>query len=259
MRPVLAFILRNWPLKLGAVFLATALYAGLVLAQNTRTFPARVPIEPVRPPAGASLLSSLPDVTLIRYRAPIDVAGSITNDDFHASVDLSKIVAEAGGTPVPVTVVLVAVNPRIEIIDWEPRRVTVRLDPVQTRTFPVTIDRSATPPGLSIGPSQVQPGIVSVSGVSSRVLSVRQVEGRVTIDASAINVDTEVDLQALDDQGNVVPQVELTPDRVHVKIEVARQLANRSVPVNPHLVGTPPAGYRIDSVSVRPRRDRADS
>ena len=45
-RLVLAFILRNWPLKLGAVFLATVLYAGLVLAQNTRTFPARVPIEP---------------------------------------------------------------------------------------------------------------------------------------------------------------------------------------------------------------------
>jgi YbbR domain-containing protein len=61
-----------------------------------------------------------------------------------------------------------------------------------------------------------------------------------------------VELQALDDRGEVVPQVEITPPRVHVKIDVAKELANRSVPIVPHLVGTPPTGYRVQSVTVRP-------
>ena len=169
-------------------------------------------------------------MTLVRYRAPIDVAGRISNDDFHASVDLSKIVAQAGrhtgagdghagrGEPAHRDHRLGAAA-----------RDRSRLDPVTTTQFPVTISRSGTPPGLTIGPTQTQPAIVTVRGASSLVQSIRRIEGRVTIDASAINVDTEVDLQALDDRGDVVSQLDIQPPRVHVKIEVAAT-ARRTAP-----------------------------
>ena len=41
---LLRLIIRNWPLKLGAIVLSTLLYSGLVLSQTTRDFPGSIPI-----------------------------------------------------------------------------------------------------------------------------------------------------------------------------------------------------------------------
>ena len=54
MRRVADLIFRNWPLKLGAVVLATILYSGLVLGQNVRTWTGTLPVDVIRPPAGAA-------------------------------------------------------------------------------------------------------------------------------------------------------------------------------------------------------------
>jgi YbbR domain-containing protein len=237
---------------LAAVVLASVLYAGLVVAQDTRSFLGPVAIVTVRAPTTATLLEPLGDVTAIRYRAPVDIAGRISAQSFHASADLSGIVPQDGGAPVQVGVRLVATDDRIQIIDFQPQIVTVRLDPVLEKTFQVSISRPGTPDGLTVGATDIQPGTVRVSGASSRVRSISKVEGNVTIDASAINVDTDVEIQPLDENGAVVNQVELQPERVHVKIEVAKELASRTVPVVPNVVGTPPAGFRVHAVTVEP-------
>lgn len=252
MRRALDLVARDWPLLLASLLVATVLYVGLVLSQNTRTWPARVPIDAVRPPTTASLLEPLGDVRVIRYRAPVDVASRITNDDFHASVDLSRIQPQAGGPPVQLGVSVVPTDPRVDIVDFEPKTVTVRLDPVLERAFQVTLDTGVRPRDLTIGIPQLRPGSVTVTGPSSRVGIIRRVQARVAIDASGINVDGDVAVVPLDDRGEVVTQVELQPDRVHVQIDVARELASRSVPVLPQLVGAPPPGYRVRSVSSEP-------
>ena len=53
---------------------------------------------------------------------------------------------------------------------------------------------------------------------------------RVAVDASGINIDQDVDLEAVDETGAVVPGVEVLPERAHVSIEVARQLAYATLP-----------------------------
>ena len=50
------FLVRNWPLKLAAIVLATALYSGLVLSQNARLWPNPVPIRAENQPENAFLL-----------------------------------------------------------------------------------------------------------------------------------------------------------------------------------------------------------
>ena len=76
-----------------------------------------------------------------------------------------------------------------------------------------------------------------VRGASSRVAAVQSVVARVAIDASGLNVDQDVDLEAIDDTGAPVPGVELIPQRVHVSIDVARELAYATLPVVPVLPG----------------------
>ena len=120
-------ITHNWPLKVAAVALATVLYASLALSQNARTWPGRVPIEAVDQPAGAFLLEGLGDVTSIRYYAPADVAARISSSDFQAIADLSSVTPSQGGAPVSVPVEVIALDPRIKVLDYQPDRVAVRV------------------------------------------------------------------------------------------------------------------------------------
>lgn len=251
MRRALAFLLRNWPLKLGALLLATVLYGGLVLSQNVRVWTGVLIVDVFRQPAGAVLLSDLDPVRQVRYRAPLDI-GVVSPDSFRASVDLSRVEAQAGGPPVEVAVSVITNNSRIQVVDYEPQTLQVRLDPVQTRQIAVTVNMGAVPEGLSVGNAQVEPSTVTARGASSRIAAIQSVTARVRIDASALNVDQQVDAVPIDAEGNEVPNVEIEPSRVRVRIPVARELANRTLPVVPQLSGDLAPGYEIVSISVEP-------
>ena len=250
MRRAAGFLLRNWPLKLGAVLLATVLYSGLVLSQNVRSWTGAVPVESIRPHPSAALLTDLEPVTLIRYRAPLDV-GVLSPNDFQATVDLSRVEAEEGGPPVTVPVTLIALDNRVQVVDFQPQSIQVRLDPVAERRVPVRVNHEE-PEGVDVGPPQTEPSEATARGASSRIAAVRAAEARVSIDASAIGIDRLVELVPVDEQGNQVPGVVLDPGQARVRIAVARELANLTLPVVVPLVGEPGAGHRIGGVQHEP-------
>jgi YbbR domain-containing protein len=252
-RLLLDFIVRNWPLKVAAVGLASVLYVGVALSENVRTWPGQVPIEVLDPPAGGSLLEVPGSVTSIRYRAPLDVASRLTTGSFRASIDLAEVQPAVGAPPVEVPVRLVPIDARVEIVDFSPRAVNVRLDQVGSRVISVTVDHGAVPEGLVLGPAQVDPTTVLARGASSRLAAVRNVVARVAVDASGLNVHQQADLEALDETGQPVPGIQLDPQRVEVRMEVAQQLAYASVPVIPTLSGEPAPGFRVASVRADPQ------
>jgi YbbR domain-containing protein len=225
---------------------------GVSLAQNDRTWPGQVPIEVLDPPRGAAVLDLPGTVSGIRYRAPIDVAVGLANGSFLASIDLSDVVPTAGGDPVPVPVRVIALDPRVQVLDYTPQSVNVRVDPLVTRPIVITVDRGTVPPGLALGPPVVSPASAILRGASSRVAAVQSVVARVAVDASGLNIDQDVDLQAVDETGAIVPGVEVLPERAHVSIEVARELAYATLPVVPVLSGGPAPGYRVSAVTATP-------
>jgi YbbR domain-containing protein len=244
------FLLRNWPLKLGAVAFATVLYSGLVLSQNVRVWTGTLPVDAIRPPAGATLLSDLDPVTTIRYRAPLDALVSVNT--FSATADLSGVEARPGGPAADVPIAVTALDSRVVIVGFSPDVVQVHLDPVETRQMTVSVNTGTVPEGLRLGPPQIEPSIVTVRGASSRVAAIRSIIARAPIDASALNVDRDVELQAIDEQGNAISNLEIEPERVRVRIAVARQLATRTLPVVPQLIGTLATGMRLAAVEVVP-------
>jgi YbbR domain-containing protein len=223
------------------------------LSENERTWPGAVPIEVLDPPAGAAVLDLPGSVTEIRYRAPIDAASQLTNGSFLASIDLGDVTPTTDGPPVPVAVRVTPLDPRVQVIDFAPRSVNVRVDQVVSRPMTVSVERGTVPEGLDLGAPVVTPATVILRGASSRVAAVQSVIAQVAIDASGLNVDQEVDLEAVDETGAPVPGVEIIPQRVHVAIDVARELAYATLPVVPVLTGDPADGYRVTDVSADPQ------
>jgi YbbR domain-containing protein len=116
----------------------------------------------------------------------------------------------------------------------------------------VTVEEGQVPQAVTVGPAQVDPQSVTLTGARSRVSSVREVAARVSIDATGLNVDQEVDLQAIDSNGTPVAGVQIQPSRARVRVDVARNQATVQLPVRVQLTGAAADGYQVSAVTVNP-------
>jgi len=251
-RRAVGFVVHNWPLKLAAIVLATLLYGGLVLSQNAQAWRGNVPIIPLRQPASAVLLGTLPPVTSIRYFAPPDAASRLSSSSFTATVDLSDVVVNPEAPFVTAKVEVRATDPRVQILDFEPQAIRVQLDPLVSKTVPVDVARGPVPPGLEVRDPVVSSSTVTVSGPASVIKLVTAAQARVVIQPSGIDVDQAVDLIAVDASGQVMTPVDIEPSSIRVQIRVGSQLESKTLPVHPVVIGTQAAGYEIDGIEVTP-------
>ena len=111
MRQAVAFVFRNWPLKLAAILLASLLYAGLIVSASAETFQGRIPIQLLNQPPDTFVLGDLEDVTSVRYLAIGSDRPQVTVASFTATVDLADVVAVPGAPSVSLPVVVRSVDP----------------------------------------------------------------------------------------------------------------------------------------------------
>jgi YbbR domain-containing protein len=246
---VLGILVHNWPLKLAAIGLASLLYGGLVLSQSSATMTGVVPVTPRDQPPNTFLLTTIRPVTEIRYFSPSGVQPIAA--DFEAWVDLADV--EAGSGPQSVPVQLRAIDPRVTVLGYQPEVVTVELDSVARRSVKVEVDRGEVPPNLEVGATTVEPAEVDVIGPASVISRVVAARATVVIQPSGIDVDQDVELVAVDDVGDAVPQVRLDPTTARVTIPIFSDRQSKTLPISPQIAGTPAAGFELAAASATPK------
>src|SRR5512141_1852742 len=100
MKRAIRILVHNWPLKLGALALATLLYVGLVVSSSAQLFEGSVPIEATGLSSQVTILSDLGAVRRVRYFAPEDLGLRLDSSSFRATVDLSSVAPPGGRTSV---------------------------------------------------------------------------------------------------------------------------------------------------------------
>jgi YbbR domain-containing protein len=250
---LLRFFVHNWPLKLAAIALATLLYGGLVLSQSSQAFATPIPIQYANAPADVVVLSNPGSVTRIRYVAPPDLGFRIEATTFTASVDLSKV--QPTGAPVLVPVTVTTIDPRVQILDFEPRSVPVTLDTLATKQVDIKAELLPIPSGLDAGDPTVELATATVSGPQSVVSTISEVRASVAVDSSGVDVNQLVTLVPIDDRGQAIPAstpVEVQPPQVRVRVAVFSDRRSKTIPVSPNVIGTPAAGFEVESVELNP-------
>jgi YbbR domain-containing protein len=150
---------------------------------------------------------------------------------------------------------LVATDPRIQIIDFQPQQIGVTLDPIVRKTVSVRVEEPAgsMPTGLSLGTQTLSVQQVEVEGAQSAVAKVAYAQALVRIDASGLDFNDNVDLVAVDAAGAAVTgNLQLDPRTVHVQIQIGSQLRTQSVPISPVITGAPAAGYNVSAIDITP-------
>ena len=253
MTRALRFILHNWPLKLAAVALASLLYGGLVLSQTTQPFTDPVPIRNPNPPADVIVLSNLGSVTRITYVAPPDLGLRIDRTTFEAWVDLSTV--QPTGQSVSVDVIVEAVDDRIQVLDFEPRAISITVDSLDSKEVPIEAVLQPLPSGLDAGDPILEDATAIVSGPKSVVATVVKVQADVSVDATGVDVNELVPLIPVDVNGDRLgaeQRIEVEPAVVRVRVPVFTDRRTKSLPVTPVITGTPIAGFEVASVTVEP-------
>jgi YbbR domain-containing protein len=247
-RRILRRLLNNWPLKVAAVGLATLLYGGLALSQNTQQYTGGIQVRPVNVPPDTFILTGPVPVNTIRYFAPSGVP--VAASSFVATVDLQGVPATGSFVTVPIDVK--ALDERIRILGYDPSLTSIQLDEIIEKDVPVRVEHGTVPDGLTLGETTVVPDTVIITGPKSVVSTVAAVRASVIVQAPPIDIDQDVPLVPIDQLGNAVSPVDVKPPTARVTMPVFSDQRSRTLPVNPIITGNPAAGFEIESVTVDP-------
>ncbi|HLG71630.1 MAG TPA: CdaR family protein [Chloroflexota bacterium] len=234
-----------------ALILGTATWMAVTWEQNPFRedwLPFTVPVETAHLPNGLVQVGKPGDLR-VRVRASQEAWGQIKPDEFKASVDLSK---QGPG--------IHSLDPKVEssgdyqVVDWEPKRVTVRLEPLAQSTVPVQLRMTGKlADGYILRSQTITPDQVTVTGEQDLVQTVTQVAISLNLDGINGNVTQDIAPMPVDSNGNPVNGLQFSPGTVRVSLEIDRQIGVKTVPIRVETKGQVAPGYWLSSVSVDPQ------
>jgi YbbR domain-containing protein len=250
----LRWFLTNLSTLILAFALALVVWVSAVTAADPNVDRVRtVNLDAVGLDANMLLVGNIPAQVRVTLRAPRSIMDRMNTAEnaVRAWVDLS------GLTPGTHTLeVQVQVNPSfqpVQEIQVTPDLVTVTLESLVSRTFPVNLEVNGEPAiGYQRGVPQRSPASVTVSGPASQVAQVEELRAVLDISDANETIQRDVPVLALDSSGEPVPEVTVSPEEIQVTQPIALQGGFRNVVVRVVTTGQVANGYRLTNISVSP-------
>lgn len=211
-----------------------------------------IPIEVLGQNPQYTITEQSANNVLVTIKAPRSVHNTLKNDMqlIRATINISELKAGQAELAPEITI---DVKPT-KLVDYNPKTVRLFVEKLVSHNFEIALNQTGNlPMGVEAGETKLDTTEVNVSGAESKVNKV--VEVLATIEMSTVTTDLtkQVDLQAVDAQGNSVEGVTLSPSRVTVTIPVTQKggYKNAFLVLNP--LGSPAYGFRIAGTEVIPQ------
>lgn len=248
------WVVNNYRTFLWAFALAVAVWISSVTSADPnqmRALEAPVPIEIIGQPANLVFSESIPKEVEVSLRAPASVWKIIEADPrvVRAILDISSLSSGEHSLDLQIQV---DARP-VQIVSVTPKTISFILEPLITKPMDLDVRISGEVAiGYQVGEISLEPVSVIVSGAQSRVQEVRR--ARVSVDLNRIreNYDQFIKVEALDERGQPVSGVTVSPESVHVVLPVTQQGGYRDVAVKVTTLGRVASGYRLTDISVSP-------
>lgn len=248
------WIANNYRTFLWALALAVAVWISSVTSADpdqTRTLESPVRVEIIGQPSNLVFNEAIPGEVEVTLRAPESVWKLIETDPgiVRAILDVSGL--SSGEHTLELQI---QVNARpVQIVSVSPKSFSFTLEPLITKTLDVDMSITGEAAiGYQVGESSLEPGSVVVSGAESKVKEVMRARIAVNMNGIRENFDQMLKVEALDERGQPVTGVSISPETVHVILPVSQQGGYRDVAVKVTTLGRVASGYRLTDISVYP-------
>lgn len=254
LRPAARSVRENSGLAVLSVVLAFGLWVFVTRAENPeqtrRLSNVNIPVSAVNVPPDVVVAEEL-QLVHVEVRAEESVLESLTEDDFEATVDLEGL--PVGGYNETVDVRPLTSRGNLRVIKVLPAKIEVRLAQLRSKNVSIELEMKGSPPAdYVIGATELGVDEAAVSGPQESVAAVTSVVASVDVGGRTEAFDGSVRLEARNQQGVLVQQVEVNPRAVDVKIEIEQRTFSRALAVSPQLKGVPRQGHNVVGVSVEP-------
>ncbi len=240
-----------------ALLMALLVWFVAVRADNPfeeRLLPEAAPVALVNLPPDLILMSPANGAaqTRLTLRAPRSIWEVFTSDRVRLVADLSQL--SAGQWEAPIQVQLdPALSGSMRVVRLSPETVRVALERRKTREIPVSVVVQGEPAsGYETGSLLLAIRSVQVSGPTSAVDRVSEVQARVSLDNARGSFNQTVTLIPVDVAGVSVPGVTVEPGNALIEVAIRQKIGTRDVAVKLVTAGQPPPGYRVTNLSVSP-------
>lgn len=251
---MLRWIAGNYRTFLWAFALAVAVWISSVTSADpdqTRTLPSPVPVQIIGQPTNLVFSEPIPKEVEVTLRAPESIWKLIESDPsiVRAILDVSSL--SSGEHSIDLQIQVDA-RP-VQIVSVSPKTVVFTLEPLITQPMDVDVRISGEAAvGYQVGEVSLDPVKVVVSGAQSRVQLVDRARISIDLNRTRENFDQSIKVEALDERGQPVSGVTVSPESVHVILPITQQGGYRDVAVKVTTLGRVASGYRLTDISVSP-------
>jgi len=245
---------KNLPTLLLALILAITVWISAVTAadpKEERQYPGEIPLEVIGQGTNLAITNTIPESLTLRLAAPKSIWDQILNEpvSIRAIMDLSGL--DSGTYIVPVQV-QIGIRP-IEIVSYTPSEVSITLEPYASKTMGIQlVENGELAVGFSAEDPILEPNQVTVSGSASQVNRVQKVNATIDVSLASESINKEVKLQPVDEEGEIVEGVNLSPTSTKVTMVINQLGGYRNVVVKVVVNNQVASGYRVTNISVFP-------
>jgi YbbR domain-containing protein len=246
---------RNLSTLLLAFLLAVVVWFSAVLSTDPNVeavYPRALDLQVLGQDPGFMQVEKIPLTVRLTLNAPQSIWNELNanQDALRVWIDLSGL--GEGKHVVPIKTQIQRYSP-VQVVKIEPAEIEVTLEQRVARTFTIQTNISGDPSlGYRKGVVQIDPTVVTVSG--PRTLADRVVSVQVDLDVTGANdtVSKAITVQPVDQNGVLVPGLNVTPPTVQVTQAVSLLGGYRNVVVKVVTTGQVADGYWLTNVSVSP-------
>jgi len=243
---------KNLNLKIFAVILAIVLWIYVNKTQDPFTVLLTeinmiIDLKTINTPKGLVPVE-LPETCVITIIGSQESINKMKNDDIKAYIDLEG--KSAGSMTCNIDV---KTPPGIKVNNIKPSFVTVTIDKIEKKSFPVDIVPEGNPQkGFLAGKPELKNTSVTFEGPSLYIKKISSV--KIYADLNGLDDDFIQNMSPVpfDSNSNPIKGLISLPAKIPVKIPVRSEYYSKTVPVRPSLKGTPSAGYEIEYIKIIP-------
>jgi len=252
--PILERLVKFLPTIMTAVILAIAVWVLAVTSTDPvqrSSYGRAVDIEIMGLNSSLVITSELPETVAITLSAPSSVwASDLTaSNAIRAIVDLSGI--SAGEHTVPINLQVDARPVKVE--SYTPDQIEMTIEEIYSESFSIELRRPSSPAiGYEAGTPVLNKATATVKGPASLVDKVTGVRATLDVSQATEDINTNLDLRAVDENGLTVSGVTISPEQVNVQVEIAQRGGYRNLPVKVVTSGQPQSGFSLTNITNDP-------
>lgn len=206
---------RNFPLKALSVFLAIVGWAYFRFANNpviTARFDQQLSVPITAANLQPGYIARFPDKTAVVTVEPKRGEPPIRPDEIKAVIDLGKFAAGVYNVPVQL------VAPSVVVHSLSPASVTLAIEKVDQRTFPVAMYYGGQA-NVVVSKATVTPSGVTVRGPTDELSQVATVRIDMPLNSSQSSLDSMIRPVAVNSAGEEIRDVQVVPNLVRVQAQ----------------------------------------